>query len=100
MEKEKIKISPEHTTYTDSDHSKFTVEIELPGVKKENIIFKMHDESFYLTAPIEDKLYVMNHGTCHPVIPEQAEATYKNGLLKVVVPFKDLLKDAVDIKIG
>lgn len=99
MEEEKIKISPEHTTYTDDEHSVFTIEVEIPGATKDEIAFKMSEDSFYLSAPAADKLFIMNHATCHPVIPEEAKATYKNGLLKVDVPFKDSVSHAVEVKV-
>jgi HSP20 family molecular chaperone IbpA len=99
MEEEKIRVSPDHTTYTDDDHSVFTIEVEIPGASKDDIHFKMSDESFYVSASANDKRYVMNHATCHPVVPEEAKASYKNGLLKVDVPFKDSYDKAVDVKI-
>ena len=39
MTEEKIKISPDICSYVDDDHTKLTLEISLPGVKKENIKF-------------------------------------------------------------
>jgi HSP20 family molecular chaperone IbpA len=33
------------------------------------------------------------------VNPEQTKANYRNGLLKIEVPFKDAMKGAIDIKI-
>jgi len=36
---------------------------------------------------------------CCPVNPEKAKSTYKNGLLKIEVPYLDALKDTVEIEI-
>ena len=36
---------------------------------------------------------------CCPVDAEKAKSTYKNGLLKIVVPYADILKDTIDVKI-
>jgi len=36
---------------------------------------------------------------CCPVVPDRAEAHYENGLLKLVVPFKDQMEDAVRVKV-
>jgi HSP20 family protein len=96
---ERIRIAPDHTAYTDDDHTVFTVEIDLVGVPKDRIKLRMREDSFCLSAPADDKVYVMSHGTCHPVDPEKATATYADGLLKIQVPFKEPLKPAVDVAI-
>ena len=36
---------------------------------------------------------------CCPVDPEKAKSTDNNGLLKIEVPYLDLLKDTVEIEI-
>lgn len=99
MADERIKIAPDHITYTDEDHTKFFVEAELPGVEKDQIQFRLLDDTFYLSATTADKHYLMYHATCHPVIPDKAKAKYENGLLTVEVPFQDVLKGAVNLKI-
>ena len=96
---DRIRVVPEHIVYTDEDHTKFTAEIDLVGVSKDQISFRMRDDSFYLNAPTEDKVFVMSHGICHPVDPHKAKATYHEGLLKVEVPFKEPLKPLVDVPI-
>ena len=34
-----------------------------------------------------------------PVKPDKAEATYENGLLRIEVPFKDPMEDAVKVAV-
>ncbi len=34
-----------------------------------------------------------------PVKPDKTEATYENGLLRIEVPFKDPMEDAVQVAI-
>lgn len=99
MEKERIKVSPELCVYVDQDHSKLTIEAAIPGVKKEDISLKMHEDSFSLSAPREEMEYVASLAFCCPVKPEAARAKYENGVLKIVVPFKDLMEDAIRVKI-
>jgi len=42
-----IKMAPDLCAYPDEEHNALTIEIELPGVPKENITFKLHKDSFY-----------------------------------------------------
>jgi HSP20 family protein len=64
------------------------VEIELPGVKKEDIKLTMTDQTFSLSAPKEDIEYVGAWSWCCPVDSSEAKATYDNGLLKIEAPKK------------
>ena len=95
----RTRIVPEHIVYTDEDHTVFTAEIDLVGVAKDQISFRMRDDSFYLNATAADKEYVMSHGICHPVDPHKAKVTYREGLLKMEAPFKKPLKPMIDIPV-
>ncbi len=96
---ERIKVAPEVCSYVDDDHTRLTIEVSLPGVKRENIRLKMHEDSLSLSAPREDLEYVTTLAFCCPVKHQQAEATYQDGLLRIEVPFKDLMEDAVTIPV-
>lgn len=97
--KERIIISPNICGYVDDEHLNYHIEVQLPGVDKESIKLKMHEDSFFLKGETENTVYVGSYTICCPVKPEAAKATYKNGLLKVDVPFKDPMEDAVDVSI-
>jgi HSP20 family molecular chaperone IbpA len=99
MSEERIRVAPEVCSYVDDDHTKLTLEISLPGVAKEDINLRMHQDSFSLSAPRNETQYVTTLSFCCSVKPEEAHATYKNGLLKIEVPFKDLMEDAVKIAV-
>jgi HSP20 family protein len=50
-------------------------------------------------APARDIEYVSALAFGWPVKPDKAEATYENGLLRIEVPFKDPMEDAVKVAI-
>jgi HSP20 family protein len=97
--KPRIRVAPEICSYVDDGHEFLTLEISIPGVPRSDIVLKMHADSFSLSAPREDIEYVTAMSFCCPVKPESANASYQNGLLKVVVPFKDRMKDSIRIEV-
>lgn len=99
MAEERIKTNPEVCAYVDDEHTVFNIEITIPGVKKEDIVVKMHEDSFYLSAPREDIEYVSALAFCCPVKPNEAKVKYSEGILKIEVPFKDPMEDAVQLTV-
>jgi len=100
-EKEKkIRMSPKTCAYVDTTHALFIMEVSLPGVNKKDIDLRMHDESFYLSAPREENVeYVSALSLAHPVKAKDAKATYENGLLRIEAPFKETVSNAVKVKV-
>ena len=100
MSEEKVvSISPNVCFDTDEDQKNGTLEIALPGVKKEDIDLKINEDSYSLSAVRGDIKYVASQTFCCPVIPGKATAKYENGLLQIAVPFKDPMDDAVTVKV-
>jgi HSP20 family protein len=81
MQIERMKVAPDTVAYADGEHHKLIVEFAIPGAPTETIDVKILEDSVYLLAP------------------DKAEATYENGLLRIDVPFKDPMEDAVKVAI-
>ncbi len=94
-----LKIPPDISAYPDDKYENLQINIDLPGVKKEDISFMLTDASFYIRATKGEVTYVGAYPLCGPVNPEKAVANYSNGVLKVTVPYKEPLEKLVDVKI-
>jgi HSP20 family protein len=97
---DKVKLAPNIFSYPDFEHSDLHMEISLGGVKKEDITLKVHDESFYIRAPQDDFEYVTSTRFCCPVKAIDTKATFENGILKVIIPFKHRVEDPVQVKVA
>jgi HSP20 family protein len=98
MQIDRIKVSPNTITYAAGD-AKLVIEFAIPGAPADTIDVKILKDSVHLTAPARDFEYVSALALGWPVKPDKAEATYENGLLRIEVPFKDPMEDAVKVAI-
>jgi len=99
MSEYRIKVAPNTVVYADAEKHKLVVEFAIPGAPTETIDVKILEDSIHLTAPARDVEYVSALALGWPVKPDKGEATYENGLLRVEVPFKDPMEDAVKVAI-
>jgi HSP20 family protein len=99
MSKDRIKVAPDTVAYADREKRKLVVEFAIPGAPTETIDVKILADSIHLTAPARDIEYVSALAVGWPVKPDKAEATYDHGLLRIEVPFKDPMEDAVKVAI-
>src|SRR5579862_9328977 len=99
MKKSQMKVAPDTVAYADGENHKLVVEFAIPGAPSDTIDVKILEDSVHLTAPARDIEYVAALALGWPVKPDKAEATYENGLLRIEVPFKDPMEDAVKVAI-
>src|ERR1700730_9864235 len=96
---ERMKVAADTVAYADREKHKQIGECETPGATTETIDLKILEDSIHLLAPARDIEYVSALAVGWPVKPDKAEATYENGLLRIEVPFKDPMEDAVKVAI-
>jgi HSP20 family protein len=94
-----MKVAPDTVAYADAANHKLVVEFSIPGAPTDTINLKMLEDSVHLTAPARDIEYVAALALGWPVKPDKAEATYEHGLLRIEVPLKDPMEDAVKVAI-
>jgi HSP20 family protein len=95
----RMKVAPDTVAYADAANDRLIVEFAIPGAPTETIDVKILEDSVHLVAPARDIEYVSALALGWPVKPHKAEATYENGLLRIEVPFKDPMEDAVKVVI-
>jgi HSP20 family protein len=73
----------------DDKSENYMVEIELPGVRKENIELKMLDDILQVRAERRNLMYLGVLTFPFRVDPKKAEAEYAEGLLSIKVPVQE-----------
>jgi HSP20 family protein len=99
MPEYRIRVAPNTVAYADEENNKLVVEFAIPGAPTDTVDVKILADSVHLTAPARDVEYVSALALAWPVKPDKAEATYEHGLLRIEVPFKDPMEDAVKVAI-
>lgn len=84
---------------TDYDEKKITIEMSIPGVKKEDIELKVLPTWFHLSAvrPDDKVEYAAEASFGIDIVPEKTTAEYYHGLLKIHAVVHDPLDDAKEI---
>ena len=99
MTENRIRLAPSTVAYADEEKHQLVLEFAIPGAPTDTIDLKILPDSVHLTAPARDIEYVSALALAWPVKPDQAEAIYEHGLLRIEVPFKDPMEDAVKVAI-
>ncbi|MFX1345836.1 MAG: Hsp20/alpha crystallin family protein [Promethearchaeota archaeon] len=100
--KEEVKKSlsiPEICMYNNEESTGYIIEVMLPGVEKDTLKVKMDKDNLVVYGESDSIKYGGIYQLCCPVEPEDAKSTYKNGLLKITVPYFNMLKDAINLEI-
>jgi HSP20 family protein len=92
MTKKKIKPALTPCVCFDHDVENYHIQVELPGVKKEDIELSVSEQSFCVRGLREDIDLIACYYLAHRVNEDKAEAKYENGLLDVTIPLKKPLK--------
>jgi HSP20 family protein len=102
MPENRIRVAPSTVAYADAENLKLVVEFAIPGAPTDTIDVKILEDSVHLIAPARDIEYVSALALAWAVKPDKAEAIYEHGLLRIEVPFKDPMEDAVKVvvKVG
>ncbi|MCW4046430.1 MAG: Hsp20/alpha crystallin family protein [Candidatus Bathyarchaeota archaeon] len=88
--KQKPTLAP--TTYMDHDDKNYYIQVEMPGVKKENVELSVSDQSFCVRGTREDVELLGCFVLAHPADAENAKAKFEDGLLNIEIPIKKILK--------
>ena len=99
MLENRIRVAANTVAYADGENNKLVVEFAIPGAPTDTIDLKLLPDSIHLTAPARDIEYVSALALAWPVKPDKAEAIYEHGLLRIEVPFKDPMEDAVKVAV-
>jgi HSP20 family protein len=99
MPENRMRVAPNSVAYADEENLMLVVEFAIPGAPTDTIDLKILKDSVHLTAPARDIEYVAALALAWPVKPDGAKAIYENGLLRIEVPFKDPMEDAVKVTI-
>ena len=96
----KIRAFPQFFGYTNEEGTGYDLEVYLPGVEKDTLKVKMTREYIGVTGETETVRYIGTYAFCCPVEPDKATSKYKEGLLKVHVPFEEVTVHTIDIEVS
>lgn len=81
-------IEPDVHTFIDHKQRHITVEVTLPGARKDTILLKVNDSSVFVQASARHTSYAKYILLHHPVMHHLANAVFKKDRLCVILPLK------------
>ncbi len=76
-----------------------TVTVEMPGVEKDDIDLSVNDDTLAIKAHRGNRNYSKTVKLPCPVIPDSTKATYKNGILDVVIKRAEKVEHGKKVKV-
>jgi HSP20 family protein len=86
--------------YMNHDLENYYAQVELPGVKKENIELEVMENGLCIKGKKGEKDIAGCWMLAHPVNVETVKANYNEGLLDIVLPMKNPLRSGKRIEIS
>jgi HSP20 family protein len=87
-------------TILDEKENSIKIVAEMPGLEKENIKLEAQENSLAIQAENKDRKYDTTLPLENAVDPKSAKATYRNGILEVVLKLKEAPKPkGIDVKV-
>jgi HSP20 family protein len=80
------------TMYLDHDNKYYYIQVELPGVKKEDVTLEVSDSSFCVTGSRLDVDFLGCYMLLHTVSADGTKAKFEDGLLNIEIPIKKILE--------
>lgn len=92
-------LTPQMCSWIDEEGTGYEMEVYLPGVEKDTIKLRMTEDTVFVAGDTDRIRYVGYFTLCCPVEHEKATSSYKNGLLRIHVPYKEIEMSSVDVAI-
>ena len=90
-EEDKQIVSPIVNVNHNSANTGLDIRVDLAGALKESVNLELGEKGFCVRAEAEDLRYEDCYMLAHDVISDEAKAKFESGLLKITVPFKDVV---------
>ncbi len=92
-------VAPDVCMYNDENCESLNIQVDLPGVKKEDIEFNFLGDGFYILAEAEDATFKGAFALPGPVDAEKALGGFSDGMLVVNVPYQKTSEKSIRLKI-
>jgi HSP20 family protein len=92
-------IPPDVCMFNDERCETLNIQVDLPGVKKEDINFTFLEDGFYIIAKSKNATFRGAFALPAPVEAEKALGSFDDGYLIVNVPYKKRDKEVIRLKI-
>jgi|PlaIllAssembly_1097288.scaffolds.fasta_scaffold210877_2 HSP20 family molecular chaperone IbpA len=85
--------------YINHDIENYYAQVELPGVKREDIVLEVMENGLCLKGKKGENDIAGCWMLAHPISVDSVKARYESGLLDIVLPLKNKLQDGKRVNI-